>query len=117
CDRRAEAGRKCGCCCLRGYAIAGTRHGGCQWADRYGYLSGDHLVGDPEDEPRLAADVSLRDAGLWPDAVITPDGDVRHLGGGPGPPSARRLRRPAGLAPPGTAHEPLPFWHAESRTA
>lgn len=83
CERRVEAGRECGCGCLRGYAIAGTRYRGCLWADRYGYLTGDHLVSDPEDEPRLAADVSLRDAGLWPDAVITPDGDVHHLGGAP----------------------------------
>jgi hypothetical protein len=40
-------------------------------------------VSDPEDEPRLVRGIDLRNARINPGAVVTPDGNVHHLGGIP----------------------------------
>ncbi|MBO0834718.1 MAG: hypothetical protein J2P28_04245 [Actinobacteria bacterium] len=49
---------------------------GCLWLDRYGRVPPDLPFADPEDQPRLAADVELRNGHYVPDAIVTPSGDA-----------------------------------------
>ena len=84
CDERLEADGECGYGCLWDDAVVGRDFHGSLWLDRYGQLPADHPVSDPEDEPRPAANVNLRNVHLVPTAVITPDGEAHHLGGAPG---------------------------------
>jgi hypothetical protein len=83
CEERLEADGECGCGCLWDDAVVGRDFHGCLWIDRYGQLPADRPVSDPEDEPRLAADVNLRNIRLVPTAVIVPDGEAHHLSGAP----------------------------------
>lgn len=83
CEKRIESAGECGCGCLWDNAIVGRDSNGILWRDRYGLLPADHPVADPEDEPRLVADVSLRNTSFAPSALITPGGQIHHLGGDP----------------------------------
>jgi hypothetical protein len=85
CEERFEADGECGCGCLWDDAKVGSDYyRGCLWLDRYGRLPVYHPVNDPEDEPRLAVDVNLRNTFLTPAAIITPDGEAHPPGGTPG---------------------------------
>lgn len=61
---------------------------GCLWRDRLGWLPASHPVADPEDEPRLAARVDLRNPLLEVSAIITPDGVLHFLHERTGPPGS-----------------------------
>jgi hypothetical protein len=65
-------------------SVGGHYHSGCLWRDRYGRALPDHPIKVPKDEIRRVGDVDLRFLYLSPTSLVTPDGDVYFMAGGPG---------------------------------